>query len=691
MIGKAEAQGLFRKMKIRTRIVLIVLVPVMLALGLAANLLLNKHGEVEEMVKLERLSTFTMEIGSLVHELQKERGATSLFVSSQGTQFRDQLDAQRTATDGRRRSFEVAAAALDADALGGSFATRVQATERALARLDQSRRQISAFSLSGADATAFYTETIRDLINVVAEVSVLVKHDQVPPAVMAYYNLMQGKERAGQERAAGAQGFAVGRFTEELLRRVVFLGSVQDTIFDAFQAFATEGQRELFRRVQGSEAGQRVAHMRRLATEGGSRGELQGVDGAAWFGATTARIDLLRTVEERLAADLVNLASHVRAKASTTFTAMLVVMLALGAVVALLTISIIRSITRPVAAITGAMRDLAAGDRSVQVPGLDRHDEIGAMAGALEVFRLAAVEQERLATAAAAEQAAKAERTRRVEVLIRDFEGTVNALTGHLASASTELETTAQSMSQIAEQTNAQAGTVSTAAQSTGSGVQTVAAATEELTASIGESSRQVAQATSVAGRAVQSARDTDGTVRALSHSASKIGEVVGLITNIAGQTNLLALNATIEAARAGEAGKGFAVVASEVKSLAQATSKATEEISAQISEIQGATSAAVQAIQEIAATIDEVSAITVNIAAAVEEQSAATGEIARTVQGTARATEEVSRNIADVSRNAGETGAASAQVLAAASELSRNSEKLSAEVGGFLSEVRAA
>jgi methyl-accepting chemotaxis protein len=218
-----------------------------------------------------------------------------------------------------------------------------------------------------------------------------------------------------------------------------------------------------------------------------------------------------------------------------------------------------------------------------------------------------------------------------------------------------------------------------------------VAAATEELSASIGEISRQVSQATAATGRAVQNARDTDNTVRALSQSAGKIGEVVSLITTIAGQTNLLALNATIEAARAGDMGKGFAVVASEVKSLAQATSKATEEIGAQIAEIQGATAATVSAIQAITATIEEVSAITVNIAAAVEEQSAATSEIARTVQSTAQATDAVTRNIADVSRNAGETGAASSQVLAAASELSRSSEKLSSEVGTFLSEVRAA
>ncbi|EFH12662.1 methyl-accepting chemotaxis protein [Pseudoroseomonas cervicalis] len=348
-------------------------------------------------------------------------------------------------------------------------------------------------------------------------------------------------------------------------------------------------------------------------------------------------------------------------------------------------------VSLPLCRITGSMGELAQGQLEVAVEGADRRDEIGDLARTLEVFKRNAQEARRVAAEQAQEQQAKERRAEKLAALVRSFEGTVNGLTGHLAAASTELEATASSMSRIARQTNEEATTVSNAARSTSGGVQTVASATEELTASIGEISRQVAQATAVTGRAVQNARDTDSTVRALASSANKIGEVVSLITSIAGQTNLLALNATIEAARAGEAGKGFAVVASEVKNLASQTSRATDEIAAQIAEIQAATSNTVNAIQAIAATIEEVSAITVTIAAAVEEQSAATGEIARTVQSTAQATDEVTRTIASVSRNAGETGAASAEVLTAAAELSRSSEKLQAEVGSFLSEVRAA
>ncbi|MBO1081632.1 methyl-accepting chemotaxis protein [Roseomonas haemaphysalidis] len=354
-------------------------------------------------------------------------------------------------------------------------------------------------------------------------------------------------------------------------------------------------------------------------------------------------------------------------------------------------ISMIRSISGPVSAMTAAMRRLADHDMTVEIPGVGRGDEIGGMAVAVQVFRDNMATADRLAVEQAEARAGREQRAAQVDTLVQGFERRVGNMVGILSSASTELEATARAMSVTAQQTNTQASEVSDAAALAGGGVQTVAAAAEELSSSIIEISRQVTQASGVAGQAVERARQTDATVRALAEGASRIGDVVGLITSIAGQTNLLALNATIEAARAGEAGKGFAVVASEVKSLAQQTGKATEEIGAQIAQIQAATQQAVGAIQGIASAIDDMSAITVTIAAAVEEQSAATGEIARTVQRTAQATEAVTLNIGAVSRNANDTGAAASQVLAAAGELSRQSEQLTGEVKTFVTQVRAA
>lgn len=221
--------------------------------------------------------------------------------------------------------------------------------------------------------------------------------------------------------------------------------------------------------------------------------------------------------------------------------------------------------------------------------------------------------------------------------------------------------------------------------------MQTVASAAEELHSSIAEIARQVAQSSAIAGKAVDDARRTDTIVKTLASGAQRIGDVVGLINSIAGQTNLLALNATIEAARAGDAGKGFAVVASEVKSLANQTAKATEDISKQISEIQSATGEAVQAIESIAGTIEELSTIASSIASAVEEQGNATQEIARNVQEAASGTQHVSANIAGVSEGARETGAAAGRVLDAAGNLSSQAEQLRGDVRTFISDVKAA
>ncbi|HYF56434.1 MAG TPA: methyl-accepting chemotaxis protein, partial [Salinarimonas sp.] len=346
---------------------------------------------------------------------------------------------------------------------------------------------------------------------------------------------------------------------------------------------------------------------------------------------------------------------------------------------------------RPLARTTGVMERLAQGDLGVSVDGAERRDEVGLMARALQVFKDNALEARRLAAAQEAENDAKMRRAQMLDQLTRSFEARVSSLTQGLSSAATEMEATAQSMTSIAGQTNSQSMTVASAAEQTSSNVQTVAAATEELSISIQEITTQVAHSSKIAHSAVEDAQRTDKIVQALAGLAERIGGVIALINNIAGQTNLLALNATIEAARAGEAGRGFAVVATEVKELAGQTTKATEEIGAQIAEVQTATRQAVDAIQGIGRTIGNISDIATGIAAAMEEQGAATREIARNVQEAARGTEQVTGNIADVKRGAGETGAAAAQVLGAAQELARHSNDLSREVEAFLQGVKAA
>jgi methyl-accepting chemotaxis protein len=375
----------------------------------------------------------------------------------------------------------------------------------------------------------------------------------------------------------------------------------------------------------------------------------------------------------------------------TTRMIVVAVLVAAAFLCLLLAYAIASNISSPIRRMTETMTRLAGHDLVVAVDGRQRGDELGAMAGAVQVFKDNMQTADRLAAEQAAERTLQQQRSARLEQAVAKFEAVAREMVGLLAAGSTELEVTAQTMSGSAARTLQQADAVAGAAQEAGAGVQTVAAAAEQLTASIGEISRQVAQSAKMAGMAVSDAQRTNAIVTALAAGAEKIGNVVGLITNIAGQTNLLALNATIEAARAGDAGKGFAVVASEVKNLASQTGRATEEIAAQIAQIQAATTEAVTAIRGISASIEEVSAISTTIACAVEQQGAATAEIARNVQQTASAAADVSTNISGVGQAANDSSAAATQVMTAAGDLSKQAERLSGEVNDFIADVRAA
>ena len=349
-------------------------------------------------------------------------------------------------------------------------------------------------------------------------------------------------------------------------------------------------------------------------------------------------------------------------------------------------------ISMPVRRMTDVMRRLADRDFDAVVPDVRRKDEIGAMAGSVQVFkdnliRTMVLEEETAQARASAEEQRRAAMRQMAEI----FEGAVGGIVGMVSSSATELQATAQTMTATAIQTANQCTIVATAAEEASSNVNTVAAAAEQLGASVHEIGRQVAGSSDLARLAVSEAGRTTDLVHEMTTSVTQIGQVVQMISRIASQTNLLALNATIEAARAGQAGRGFAVVAAEVKQLAEQTTRATEEIGRQIGQVQGSTGQAAGAIELISGRIREISAVTTSIAAAVEQQGAATSEIVRNVSQAASGASAVTSNIAGVAGAAEETGAAASQVLSSASELSRQSEHLTSEVHRFLSTIRAA
>lgn len=350
-----------------------------------------------------------------------------------------------------------------------------------------------------------------------------------------------------------------------------------------------------------------------------------------------------------------------------------------------------QAITKPIQAITRVMKALAGGNKNVDVPHLQRHDEVGNMAQAVLIFKENMIKSEQLEEKQHAEREAREKRAVMIEKLVGEFQSTSSSVVNSVSDAAHQLQSNSKAMSSTANETTSKASIVATAAQEATNNVQTVASAAEQLHASIGHIKERVVESTRIAASAVEETNHTNRTVEGLAEAAQKIGAVVELINDIAGQTNLLALNATIEAARAGDAGKGFAVVAQEVKGLADQTARATKEIADQIQEMQNMTSETVAAIKNIGSTIARVNQISTTIAQAVEEQSSATNEIARSIEHASSGTRTVSTNIGTVTEASVHTSEMANQVLDAGTHLANEGERLRKEVETFIHKVRSA
>ena len=351
-----------------------------------------------------------------------------------------------------------------------------------------------------------------------------------------------------------------------------------------------------------------------------------------------------------------------------------------------------RAILAQLLGIGAAMSEVSKGNMATDIPGVGRHDEVGAMAEALSVFRNGMKEADALRRDSEAQKIkAEEDQRRAMQALADDFERSVNGIVQSVSRSAEEMKQHAMTLTSAAQDANDRATAVAAASEETSANVTTVASATEELSSSIMEITRQVAGASQTASAAAQEAKSTDVTVTNMAEAAKRIEAIIKLISDVASQTNLLALNATIEAARAGEAGKGFAVVANEVKNLATQSGKASEEIAEQISSVQAIASKAVQAIRGITETVDKINTISSSIAGAVEEQSAATKEISRNVQEVSSASHAVSSNITGVTQAAAKTGEVAADVNEAAGLLADEASKLKTQVSAFIARVRAA
>jgi len=384
---------------LRRQVLAALSVAIVALVTLSAWMVVDRWREMTAIANLRTLVDATTAIGTLSHELQKERGASALYLGSGGTQFRAELDAQRRSSDSAAEALGKALPPLRGQTAFKDFLGAIADAETLLGALRDRRGDVDRLALKGPDSFAFYTRLILGLLDSTYVVSRITDDADLKNHVFAYATFMQGKERAGQERATGSGGFAATRFDAPLYQRLIGLIAAQDTYFSVFRGIASPAAIEMFRQRAEGRALADVTDLRKLALDAGIGGDLKGTPAPTWFKLTTTRIDEMKAVEDRLAADLQEAAKGKADGATAEFALALALAIGGSALALLVGLAVVGSITRAIGGLTAATERIASGDVQVTIPGNDRGDEVGALARAIHHIRNAGVASMRIKTA----------------------------------------------------------------------------------------------------------------------------------------------------------------------------------------------------------------------------------------------------------------------------------------------------
>lgn len=676
----------FKNLSLRIKIFTIVILPLGAYFFMALSNLMSGYGQLASYKQIDELSTLSADISNLVHELQKERGASAGFLGSKGTKFGSKLDNQRRDTDVKRKKLHDSIAGYDLQSYSSELQGKLQKALSHLEPLTQERRAISGQERTIKEAVTYYTTANTYLLDTIGYMTHLSSDASLASHIGAYFNFLQSKERAGKERAVLSGVFAKGSFSPDMFAFFIQLVTEQNTYLHVFDALATPEEIQFYKKTVTGPAVDKVEQMRQTAREVNlDASKSFGVDPVDWFDTITKKINLLKEVEDYLSAGIQEKA-HALATSKKKVIRFSLIGFSLVTIISLLLVYLLSSLLiSGIKQATRVAEELAEGEGDLtKRMQLSSRDEIGKLGSAIDrmLDNLAAMVGQ-----------------------IKDISGSLDVSKQNLATVSGEMSGATESVSgkastvaAAAEEMSANMDTVTHAVEDAAQNVTQVATATEEIASISEEISVNTEKARSITNKAVEQVASSSERVNELGTAANEIGKVTETITEISEQTNLLALNATIEAARAGEAGKGFAVVANEIKDLAKQTAEATLEIKSRIDGIQQSTGRTVTEIKEISDVIKEINEIVAEISSYVVLQTdtatAIAGNINQTSQGIGEVTEnvsqasgvsrEVAKDIAEVDHSSTQMLDGMQSVNAMLGELNSLADQLQGLVGRF-------